>query len=199
LSVYFCLFVHAAAIITTTAALRSVENAIAASFTINGVDLAWGLWGEFEAINSHAKFGVAASDRLDEAWVVGGDENNQGFSCSTKCSGSQNGRGGLFFGVKSPKLHKGLYDTLKIVCACNALTAPQKRFCYFGCAHKVLLDCCCCCCCLLLLLLVPCIFVCIKARKGFIGTVGYCVFVHVHKFMRRECLVRRPTEKSDFA
>ena len=42
-------------------------------------------------MTSHAKFGVASTLDPSEAWVVGGDENNQGFGCSTTCEGSQNG------------------------------------------------------------------------------------------------------------
>jgi hypothetical protein len=39
-------------------AAQSVENAIAASFEINGQDRAWAMYGSFHSINSHAKFGV---------------------------------------------------------------------------------------------------------------------------------------------
>ena len=126
-------------------AAQSVENAIAASFSINGTDLAWGLWGDLSGkINSHAKYGVAAvptqnsSGIAGNTWVVSGDENNQGFSCSKECSSSQNGRGGLFFALKEPELHASLYDALKMVCACNrySKTDSVSRFCYFGCYWK---------------------------------------------------------------
>jgi len=37
--------------VTTGGAPQSVENAIAASFAINGEQLAWGLWGQFSTVN----------------------------------------------------------------------------------------------------------------------------------------------------
>lgn len=43
------------------------------------------------------------------------------------------GRGGLALAVKDATLHQGLYDMLKIVCACNTFSASVSRFCYFGC------------------------------------------------------------------
>lgn len=79
---------------------------------------------------------MAATHDPTQAWVVSGDENNQGFGCSTTCGASQNGRGGLSLAVKSPALHASVYQLLKIVCACNQMSAATKRFCYFGCYHK---------------------------------------------------------------
>jgi hypothetical protein len=79
---------------------------------------------------------VAATLDPELAWVVSGDENNQGFGCSTTCAGSQNGRGGLSLAVQSPRLHASLYQLLKIVCACNQMSVATQRFCYFGCYRK---------------------------------------------------------------
>ena len=79
---------------------------------------------------------MASSLDPTEAWVVGGDENNQGFPCSGTCGGSQNGRGGLFIALKQPALHLKLYEMLKIVCACNGISQASRRFCYFGCYYK---------------------------------------------------------------
>lgn len=118
----------------TGGALQSVENAIAASFEINGVDLAWGLWGQFNSIASHAKYAIAADS--DSNWVVSGDMNNQGWGCSTSCSGSQYGRGGLFFSLQNEALHDSFYSMLKIVCSCNYFTQSYRRFCNFGCSWK---------------------------------------------------------------
>jgi len=115
-------------------AVQSVENALAASFEINGVDLAWALWGEFTSIASHAKFAIASE--FDNPWFVSGDENNQGWSCSTSCSGSQSGRGGLFFALNNSEVHASIYDMLKIVCACNEFSQSYSRFCSFGCYWK---------------------------------------------------------------
>jgi len=87
-------------------------------------------------ITSHAKFAISSTLDPNFAWVVGGDENNQGFACSTTCTGSQNGRGGLFLALNNPKLHASFYAMMKIVCACNEISKPERRFCYFGCYNK---------------------------------------------------------------
>lgn len=98
---------------------------------VNGNDRAWGLWGEFSSIASHAKFAIGAES--DSKWVVSGDENNQGWSCSDSCSGSQNGRGGFFISLEDESLHESIYDMLKVVCACNEFSISYNRFCTFGC------------------------------------------------------------------
>ena len=119
---------------TQGGAAQSVENAIAASFMVGGADRAWALWGEFSGIASHAKFGVAGDQTSH--WVVSGDQNSQGFDCSSACNGSQQGRGGLFFAVQDEALHESLYDLLAIVCACNDFSRSKSRFCSFGCSWK---------------------------------------------------------------
>ena len=63
--------------------------------------------------------------------------NHQGWPCSTKCKGSQFGRGGTFIGLPSAALHGSLSARLKLVCACDGgRSQTSRRFCNFGCFHK---------------------------------------------------------------
>jgi hypothetical protein len=55
---------------------------------------------------NHAKIGVSTSG--SHPYVIFGDMNQQGDISGDACTRSQNGRGGLFFVVEDPSLHKGV-------------------------------------------------------------------------------------------
>ena len=115
-------------------AAYSVENALAASVTLDGVERAWGLWGDLRLpITSHAKYGVGST----APWFVSGDMNQQGWPCSKDCSGSQLGRGGTFLGMYGAELHSSVAKILHLVCACDSASQKTQRFCNFGCFRKL--------------------------------------------------------------
>ena len=115
----------------TGGAARSVENALAAAVDVGGERRAWGLWGDlWHDFTSHAKYAVASAGTA----VVFGDENMQGWPCSSACDRSQNGRGGTFFALGDAALRASLAATMALVCACDGASAPTRRFCTFGCA-----------------------------------------------------------------
>lgn len=126
---------------STGGASQSVENALAATFTINGTRRSWALWGDLTSDTaSHAKYAVESSavepGASSAGYVVSGDMNQQGFPCSTSCSGSQNGRGGLFFGVQDAELQASVQDLFTMVCACDDRSGEYGRFCGLGCGWK---------------------------------------------------------------
>jgi len=60
---------------------------------------------------NHAKVGISISG--NHHYAIFGDMNQQGVLSGTKCSSSQNGRGGIFFALDLSELHAGLKALLK--------------------------------------------------------------------------------------
>jgi hypothetical protein len=76
----------------------------------------FGLTGGLGPNFNHAKLGVSTSG--DNHYAIFGDMNQQGSDSGSKCSSSQNGRGGLFYVVDDAELSGSLKDLL------NGNTAP---------------------------------------------------------------------------
>jgi hypothetical protein len=77
----------------------------------------FGLKGGPTADNNHAKIGVSLNE--SKGLAIFGDLNQQGALSGGKCDSSQNGRGGLFFVVSSPKLANGIGELI------GGATAPS--------------------------------------------------------------------------
>ncbi len=62
---------------------------------------------------NHGKFGVTTSGT--HPYAIFGDMNQQGYltNAGVGCSGSQNGRGGMFFVLESPELATSLTEFMK--------------------------------------------------------------------------------------
>ncbi len=61
--------------------------------------------------HNHAKLGVSISG--EHSYVIFGDMNQQGTALAGRsCSSSQNGRGGLFFVLDDPALHRSVSDLI---------------------------------------------------------------------------------------
>jgi hypothetical protein len=70
----------------------------------------FGLTGGLGPNFNHAKLGVSTSG--DNHYAIFGDMNQQGSDSGSKCSSSQNGRGGLFYVVDDAELSGSLQDLL---------------------------------------------------------------------------------------
>jgi hypothetical protein len=89
---------------------------IATTGNWNGKD--FGLTGGLGTNFNHAKFGVSTSG--GNHYSIFGDMNQQGTISGSKCSSSQNGRGGLFYVVDDAELSGSLTSLI------NGSTAPSK-------------------------------------------------------------------------
>ena len=116
----------------TGGAARSVENALAAAVDVGGERRAWGLWGDlWHDFTSHAKYAVASAGTA----AVFGDENMQGWPCSSACDRSQNGRGGTFFALGDAALRASLAATMALVARATARAADAAVL-HLGCAAQ---------------------------------------------------------------
>ncbi len=77
----------------------------------------FGLKGGPTADNNHAKIGVSLNESKGVA--IFGDLNQQGALSGSRCDSSQNGRGGLFFVLPSPKLANAIGELI------GGATAPS--------------------------------------------------------------------------
>ncbi|KAG6973968.1 hypothetical protein JG688_00003265 [Phytophthora aleatoria] len=128
-------------------------------------NLTWQLVGGRVPDGNHAKWGLTTprfghADSTN-AYVTFGDLNMEGFPCSKACNGSQAGRGGSFFSLMQPRLHKSLADSV-ISGACRCSPSPiesqqegndkfqtlalddsllstfeELRMCHHGCVKKI--------------------------------------------------------------
>jgi len=85
---------------------------------------------------------------LPEPTMIFADLNMEGYPCSKTCSGSQDGRGGAFYGIVNAKLHASFISLISSVCDCgqhelpyplqtNPVQFTTRRLCSHGCAKRI--------------------------------------------------------------
>ncbi|ETI30764.1 hypothetical protein L914_09417 [Phytophthora nicotianae] len=135
----------------------NIENLMQATWHMSdgSTNLTWQLVGGRVPDGNHAKWGLTTprfGHADSNAYVTFGDLNMEGFPCSKACNGSQAGRGGSFFSLMQPRLHKSLADSvISGACRCSPPTKLQKlevedspfstfeelRMCHRGCVKKI--------------------------------------------------------------
>jgi len=83
---------------------------VAIATTGHWKDTLFGLTGGSGPNFNHAKLGVSASG--EHHYAIFGDMNQQGAASGTRCSSSQNGRGGLFYVLDNPQLFVSIQDLI---------------------------------------------------------------------------------------
>ncbi|KAG2781121.1 hypothetical protein PC129_g8719 [Phytophthora cactorum] len=147
----------------------NIENLMQATWCMSdgSSNLTWQLVGGRVPDGNHAKWGLTTprfghTDSTN-AYVTFGDLNMEGFPCSKACNGSQAGRGGSFFSLMQPRLHKSLADSvISGACRCSPPPSPiesqqegndkfqtlalddsllstfeELRMCHHGCVKKI--------------------------------------------------------------
>ncbi|EEY61989.1 uncharacterized protein PITG_13971 [Phytophthora infestans T30-4] len=135
----------------------NIENLMQATWHMSdgSSNLTWQLVGGRVSDGNHAKWGLTTPRfgpvESANAYVTFGDLNMEGFPCSKACNGSQAGRGGSFFSLLYPRLHKSLADSvISGACRCsppaelqflqNDTSLPtfeELRMCHRGCVKKI--------------------------------------------------------------
>ncbi|KAE9342589.1 hypothetical protein PR003_g9397 [Phytophthora rubi] len=136
----------------------NIENLVQATWRMSdgSANLTWQLVGGRVSDGNHAKWGLTTPHsghvNTSNAFVTFGDLNMEGFPCSKACNGSQAGRGGSFFSLLQPSLHKSLVESV-ISGACRCTPRPigegaffsdpvlplfeELRMCHRGCIKKI--------------------------------------------------------------
>ncbi|KAL7684529.1 putative deoxyribonuclease II [Plasmopara halstedii] len=139
----------------------NIENLMHATWRMNDNDtfLTWQLIGGQLLDGNHAKWGLTTPRsgyrNLTNAYVIFGDLNMEGYPCSKQCNGSQAGRGGTFFSLMEPRMHKSLSENvISDTCRCVSpdgevrkerieldadgfSTFEHVRMCHHGCIKKL--------------------------------------------------------------